>query len=163
MSQITYHLVSLTEIHTLVENRIAFALELTGSKPQEEVNALKNQLTDYFTKATKDKSCISYISKYDGKVAGIGSIHIREMPGNFKNPSGKWGYIMNMYTLPEFRRKGICSGILNALIESATQSGITAFELHATKEGELVYKKNGFENHIEPSLRRYILAPNGNY
>ena len=53
-------------------------------------------MTEYFSKAIQDNTCISFIAKCDEDVADIGSVHLREMPGNFKNPSGKWGYIMNM-------------------------------------------------------------------
>ncbi|MEP7196097.1 MAG: GNAT family N-acetyltransferase [Saprospiraceae bacterium] len=156
MSNITYHKTTTDNIQTLVENRILFALELGDEQPQEKIEALRKQLTDYFSKATADKTCISFIAKCDGTVAGIGSVHIREMPGNFKNPSGKWGYIMNMYTVPSFRRKGICKNILNLLVEEGKKYGITAFELHATKEGENVYTKEGFVYHQEPTLRRFV-------
>jgi hypothetical protein len=46
-------------------------------------------MTEYFSKAIQDNICISFIAKCDEDVAGIGSVHLREMPGNFKNPSGK--------------------------------------------------------------------------
>ena len=89
---------------------------------------------------------------------GIGSVHIRRVPGNFKNPSGVWGYLMNMYTLPEYRGRGICSRILTLLVDEGRQLGITAFELHATEQGRPVYEKNGFEIHHEPTLRKYTQA-----
>lgn len=154
--KITYNKASHNDIQTLVENRILFAIELTGEQTREEINNLKIQMTDYFSRAIAENKCISIIAKCDGVIAGIGSVQIREQPGNFKNPSGKWGYIMNMYTVPSFRRKGICKGILNELVAEAAQFDITAFELHATKEGELVYKQNGFKIHNEPTYRKFI-------
>ncbi|HMG14136.1 MAG TPA: GNAT family N-acetyltransferase [Saprospiraceae bacterium] len=155
-NQISYHKASQEDTKTLVDYRIIFALELSGEQPKESVAALRDQMTKYFHKATSDNSCISYFAKIDNNIAGIGSIHIREMPGNFKNPSGKWAYVMNMYTVPEFRRMGGCAGILNALLDEGKKMGITAFELHATKKGERVYVKNGFEPHPEPSFRKFI-------
>jgi predicted acetyltransferase len=155
MNTITYNRATQADVETLVENRILFALELNGEQPQEKVDALRKQMTAYFLKATLDNSCISFIAMCDQQVAGIGSVHLREVPGNFKNPSGKWGYIMNMYTVPAFRRKGICKGILNALMEDATKLGAMVFELHATEEGEFVYKQNGFEIHNEPTYRNF--------
>ena len=62
---------------------------------------------------------------------------------------------MNMYTLQEFRKKGICTSILKILIDEGVLAGITAFELHATKEGEPIYKNNGFKIHSEPTYRLY--------
>jgi|SRR6185436_3205210 len=156
MSSITYRKANQNDIQTLVDTRILFAVELKGEQPREIIDALKIQMTDYFIKATAANTCISFIGECDGKIAGIGSVILREQPGNLNNPSGKWGYIMNMYTLPEFRRKGICKGILKELIEEALKSGTTAFELHATKEGEFVYKQDGFKIHNEPTFRKYF-------
>jgi predicted acetyltransferase len=154
--KITFHKASPKDVSTLVEYRIMFALELSGKQNEEVVDALRIQMANYFSKATANNTCISFIAKSDDKVAGIGSVHLREMPGNFKNPSGKWGYIMNMYTIPEFRRKGICKNILNLLVEEGKAIGITAFELHATKYGEMVYLQEGFIHHNEPTLRKWI-------
>lgn len=156
MKNITYYKATINDTSVLVENRILFALELSGEQDQGIIQVLRKQMTDYFSKATADNTCISFIAKCNGIVAGIGSVHLREMPGNFKNPSGKWGYIMNMYTVPGFRRRGICKNILNLLVEEGKQFGITAFELHATEEGVLVYSQNGFELLDEPMYRKFI-------
>lgn len=153
---ITYNIASEEDIPALVEKRIRFATELAGQQKEETVSTLKRHLNVYFQKAMKDGSCISIIARSGDQVAGTGSVIIREQMGNFKNPSGKWGYIMNMYTLPEFRRKGICTGILNALTGEARKMGIPAFELHATHDGEFVYRQNGFTIHKEPAYRKYI-------
>ncbi|MBK9734102.1 MAG: GNAT family N-acetyltransferase [Saprospiraceae bacterium] len=156
MDIISYQKATIDDTSVLVDNRILFAIELSGAQSPELIQRLNQQMTDYFSKATEDNSCISIIARCDGKVAGIGSLLVREMPGNFKNPSGKWGYIMNMYTIPEFRRKGICTSILHLLTEEGKKIGITAFELHATAEGEKVYTQEGFIHHNEPTLRKWI-------
>lgn len=156
MNTIKYHKATTSDIKSLVDSRIVFALEISGSQPQEQVEVLRKQMTYYFSKAIPDNSCISFIARSNDEIAGIGSVQFREQPGNFKNPSGKWGYIMSMYTYPAFRRQGICKNILNLLIEEGKKYGITAFELHATPSGEIVYKANGFEIHKEPTYRKYI-------
>jgi GNAT superfamily N-acetyltransferase len=156
MSNITYYLATINDIAILVENRILFALELSNGQHEAAIPGLRKQMTDYFIKASNDNTCISVIAKCEDTVAGIGTIVYRELPGNFKNPSGKWGYIMNMYTVPSYRRKGICKRILDLLVEEGMKKGITSFELHATTEGEFVYKQNGFKIHNEPTYRKFI-------
>lgn len=160
MNNITYHKATINDSSILVEYRILFAIELSGEQNQEAIQELSKQMTNYFSKATADNTCISFIAKCDGVVAGIGSVLLRETPANFKNPTGKWGYIMNMYTIPTFRRKGICKSILALLVEEGKKYGITAFELHATSEGEFVYKQNGFEIHNEPTYRKFTNETN---
>ena len=140
----------------MAKNRVAFAIELNGKQSAEKIEALETQLTNYFAKATADNTCISFIAMCNNEFAGMGSVHLRDMPGGFKNISGKWGYIMNMYTIAKYRRKGICKNILHLLVQESTNIGITAFELHATEEGEMVYKQEGFTQHIEPTYRKLV-------
>jgi len=154
--EIAYHKATEKDISTLVDVRIQFAIELAGERAEAVKQELREQMTHYFTKATADGTCISFIATYGNENAGIGSMIIREQPGNFKNLSGRWGYIMNMYTVSAFRRRGICSGILKELVEEGRKMGVTAFELHATASGEPVYLKNGFQLHREPTLRKFI-------
>ena len=157
MDTITYYKAAADDVPLLVEYRIRFATELKGRPSPEMEAGLRKQLTRYFSEATVNNTCISFIAKNGDTVAGIGSVHIHQMPGNFGNPSGRWGYIMNMYTVPEFRKQGISSRILQELVEAGRQAGVTAFELHATKFGESVYLKNGFQFHTEPTLRKYFV------
>ncbi|MBL0105466.1 MAG: GNAT family N-acetyltransferase [Bacteroidetes bacterium] len=156
MGTITYHRVSADDCEILAETRISMTIELTGDQPQEIKDKLKLQLVAYFKKATEDNTCISYLAKVNGEIAGIGSVHLREMPGNFYNLSGKWAYVMSMFTLPAFRRKGVCTGILKVLMEDARKEGFNAFELHASTEGKFVYEQNGFQEHKQPTFRRYF-------
>ena len=43
-------------------------------------------------------------------------------------------------------------------MEEGKKYGITAFELHATKDGERVYIQEGFVHHNEPTLRRWVTS-----
>jgi hypothetical protein len=104
----------------------------------------------------QNNSFIVYLAKRGNEIAGMGGIVIRQQPGSFKNPSGRVGYIMNMYTFPFFRRMGICTKILNLLLTEAGLFGINAFELHASEMGEKVYELNGFVKHNEPTYRKFI-------
>ena len=155
MSSISYHKAGTEDVPTLIELRTLFAMELSGNRSEEAYEQLRAQLENYFTGATASGECISIVAKCGSEVAGIGSLMVRNQPGNLKNPSGKWGYIMNMYTVQAYRRRGICKGILDHLLQEGRKVGITAFEMHATPAGEMVYKNNGFAIYEEPTYRRY--------
>lgn len=53
---------------------------------------------------------------------------------------------MNMYTSPEYRRKGIAYKTLDLLVEEAKRIGITSISLEATTLGRPLYEKYGFIN-----------------
>lgn len=155
MNEINYYRATIADIDEVIEHRIQFHTEFWGPQPVELINELTRYLRIYLQVALVDNSYIAWLAKCDDTLAGGGGVVMRESPGNFKNPSGKVGYLMNMYTIPEHRKKGICGTILNKLILSANEIGIYAFELHASKAGEPVYVKNGFEIHNEPTYRRF--------
>lgn len=155
-NQIAYTLATTTDLQTLIDYRLEFLIEYWGKQPKEAVDELRAYLHSYFSRFIKDGSYACFLARENGKVVGIGGMIIREQPGNFKNPNGRVGYLMNMYSIPSHRRKGICSTILNKLVEEGKARGVTAFELHATKEGETVYPQHGFKIHNEPTYRRYL-------
>ncbi len=51
---------------------------------------------------------------------------------------------MNMYTKPEYRRKGIAYKTLDILVEESKAKGISAISLEATDMGRPLYEKYGF-------------------
>jgi ribosomal protein S18 acetylase RimI-like enzyme len=51
---------------------------------------------------------------------------------------------MNMYTSPEYRRKGIAYKVLDMLVKDAKSMGILAISLEATVMGLPLYEKYGF-------------------
>lgn len=51
---------------------------------------------------------------------------------------------MNMYTNPEYRRKGIAYKMLDMLVKDTKEKGITAISLEATDVGRPLYEKYGF-------------------
>jgi GNAT superfamily N-acetyltransferase len=152
----TYHIAGMQDVPLLVDLRVEFLEEYWGEQPSAAREELKRCLRDYYTRAINDHSYLSYYAKADNTIVAIGGMIFRQQAGNFNNPSGRICYLMNMYTIPSYRRKGICSKILNLLIENARVKGVTAFELHATPEGEPVYLKHDFKKHGEPTYRKYF-------
>lgn len=69
---------------------------------------------------------------------------IVEKPANPSFITGKTGTLLNVFTKPEFRRKGIANKLLNMAIEDAKNMDLSFIDLHATKEGYPLYLKNGF-------------------
>jgi GNAT superfamily N-acetyltransferase len=153
MEGVSFIRATTNEIPGLCANRIAFLRELTGEGSDEEAAALKSQLEAYFEEALESGEYVSWLAVHEENIIGAGGMVMRRQPGSFRNPSGKVGYIMNMYVLPDHRRRGISAGLLEKLIAEGKQHGVTMFELHATQEGEPVYVRRGFKKHGEPTYR----------
>ena len=87
-------------------------------------------------------------------VACGGAAIIQRLPGP-STPTGRWGYVQWMATDPEYRRRGLASALLNAIVEWLEARGVENIELHATPAGEPLYRSFGFGDPPSPELRRY--------
>lgn len=135
----------LNDLDLLIKNRLKFLDEVPGQEHiQQDVEILEKSLRDYFSCAITGKTFVAFIAEYEGIVASAGGLVIRYQPGNYTVPMGKTGYILSMYTLPEYRKNGLGSMIFEKLIEYGKSVNIEKFELHATNDGEPIYRKYGF-------------------
>ena len=95
-------------------------------------------------RALTDGSHTAYLV-FDGAIfVGSGGVSYFQVMPTYHNPSGCKAYIMNMYTKPEYRRKGIANNTLKLLVEDARCRGINAISLEATRMGRPLYEKFGF-------------------
>lgn len=156
MPFITYHKANLSDIEILIEFRLKLLLDIFESPGPEKEEELKTGFRAYFQKVLTNQTFIAFVAKSGEAVVGTGGMILREQPGNFRNPSGKVGYILNMFVEPGFRRMGICTRILDLLAEEAHQKDTHLLELFASKEGRLVYSNRGFVEHPEPSYRKHL-------
>jgi predicted GNAT family acetyltransferase len=61
------------------------------------------------------------------------------------NETGNTGYILNVFTDPKYRRKGLATELMNKLKQDAKERNVSKLLLHATDMGKLVYEKLGYE------------------
>lgn len=97
-----------------------------------------------YKKALIDDSHIAYLV-FDGETfAGSGGVSFFQVMPTYHNTSGKKACIMNMYTVPKYRRRGIAYQTLDKLVKEAKDKGIFAISLEATDMGRPLYEKYGF-------------------
>ena len=109
-----------------------------------EMSDVKEQSYLYYQKALSEDSHVAYLVFDGNEFVGTGGISFFQVMPTFHNPTGNKAYIMNMYTKPEYRRKGIAYKTLDLLVAEAKQRGIDAVSLEATDMGKPLYKKYGF-------------------
>lgn len=76
-------------------------------------------------------------------VAGVGMITL-DWPPHPLHEEPLRGYILNVYTQPEYRGKGISKRLMREAMAEAVRRKITLVTLHASKMGRPVYEKLGF-------------------
>ena len=88
----------------------------------------------------------------DGRVAAGAGITILPWPGSPRDPAPRRGWIQNVYTEPEFRRRGLARRLMETLVEWCRADGFYAITLHASPEGRPLYESMGFHNTNEMRL-----------
>jgi ribosomal protein S18 acetylase RimI-like enzyme len=88
-----------------------------------------------------------------GKLAAcaIGSIEYR-LPGP-NNPSGRTGYVFNVATDVDQRRRGYGRACVAGLLDWYRRRGVTKVDLKASPDGEPLYASLGFIRSEDPAMR----------
>lgn len=152
--------IQLQDVSLLVDYRLKYLAELQGEQAMQNIEVTRKGLEDYFSKGIKQKRFFAFIAEFDGVVVSFGGMVLKEIPGDFSSSTYLEGDILNMYTVPDARRKGISQLILHALIKEAVKRGISKVALHTSKDGEHLYRKNGFAEPVYPYLELVINPEN---
>lgn len=139
-----YKRATLEDINTLVETRIEVLRAANKLCADTDMGEVERQSYLYYQKALSDGSHIAYLVFDESGCIGTGGVSFFQVMPTYHNPSGKKAYIMNMYTNPKYRRKGIAYKTLDMLIKEIKSKGISSISLEATDMGRPLYEKYGF-------------------
>ena len=110
----------------------------------------------YFAAAIPTGEFRAWVAEAGGRVLASGGLVIHAIPPTPQALAGREGYIMNLYTLPEWRRRGIARAIMQAILEHLRAEGVSLASLHATEMGRPLYVELGFRPTNE---LRLVLEP----
>ena len=65
------------------------------------------------------------------------------------HPTGHRAHLMNVYTVPTYRRQGAARAMVSALVDEAKGRGVTEISLDATEAGRPLYEALGFRANEE--------------
>ncbi|MBQ2405768.1 MAG: GNAT family N-acetyltransferase [Lachnospiraceae bacterium] len=131
------------DIKELIRLRIAYMIDDFGGVSDHEKECMEKQLPDYFNRKLGNE-LVAFIAKDDNRIVSVAYLQIIEMPANSILLNGLYGEVLNVYTEPEYRGKGLCTQLINNLIEYGKKRGLGRVDLSATEEGYPIYKKVGF-------------------
>lgn len=139
-----YKQATLEDIDLLTKTRIEVLRAANQLPDDTDMSEVERTSYNYYQKALRDGSHIAYLV-FDGKLfVGAGGVSFFQVMPTYHNPSGNKAYIMNMYTNPAYRRKGIAVKTLDMLVHDIKDRGVTAISLEATDMGRPLYEKYGF-------------------
>lgn len=133
----------------LIQDDLDIFIEMRINQLQEEgaesTLDLKPQLYEYYTKHLKEGTFVSWLAVDDRKIVGTSGMSFVEKPPYYSNPYGKIGLLSSMYTLKEYRKKGIAKELLDRVVNEAKDYGCGAVQITASDMGVLLYTDYGFK------------------
>lgn len=143
---------SINDKENFIKMRVSLFKELGEIDENSEIDELVKETGTYYTNHI-DKDLFCWFAKIDNKIAAVASMCIFCRIPYFQNPVGLEGYILNVYTLPEFRNKGAASKLITEIITFSKNSAIKKLWLNSSEAGKEIYKSLGFkENENEMEL-----------
>lgn len=135
---------NINDIEILTKYRIKVLRAANKLDEAVDMSLVEQQSYEYYKNSLKDESHIAYLVFDKDKVIGTGGVSFYRVMPTYNNSTGLNAYIMNMYTAPEYRRKGIAYKTLDLLVSEAKEKGILHISLEATNMGRPLYEKYGF-------------------
>lgn len=133
------------DIGVLTDLRIAYLNEDLGVISDENLELMKSTLPSYYTKHL-NKDLMVYVARDGEDIVSCAFLLIVEKPMSPSFITGKTGTVLNVYTKPDYRKKGYAKKLITTMLEDAKVEGLSIIELKATEDGYLLYKSVGFED-----------------
>lgn len=150
---------TLADINALARHRVGMYRDM-GVVPDSEEERLFAASSAYFRIALESGEYLAWLATPTSSpeiiVAGAGLI-VRSMiprPGHEGAVEVREAQVVNVYTEPEWRRRGIAALLMQHVLDYTRASGIGRVSLHASDEGRALYESLGFTATNEMRLTR---------
>lgn len=135
---------TLADLEALVALRVALLREMGAASAADE-GLLAAAIRRYLAVELPARRFLAWVAAgADGAVVACGGLVFAQKPPSPQNHSGREAYIMNMYTAPGWRGRGLAARLFAAIVAHARESGAGAIRLHATPDGRGLYARAGF-------------------
>ena len=139
---IIFNKATIEDINELIKMRVNYLNEDYGELTDDQVEKIIKSLPDYYVKhLNKDLSV--YVARTENIISCC-FLLVSEKPANPSFIHGRTGTVLNVYTVPGYRRKGIAGKLVKQLLLDAENMELDFVELKSTDEGYNLYRSLGF-------------------
>ena len=144
---------SLSDAEIIVEQRRGMFLGM-GFPDDEKLAAMTEKFRPWLkAKVSSGEYRAWFAVAEDGAVVAGSGLWLIEWPPHLIGLASHRGNILNVYTHPDHRRRGLGKQLTQAAVDWCKQNGIDFVFLNASKEGRAVYEALGFQQGSEMRIR----------
>ena len=140
---IVYGQATKKDIDELIRLRLAFIEDDHGPVSPHDKVCIEQQLLSFLNRKLGTE-LIVFVARDARNIVSVAYLNLFEMPANCRLLNGLFGEVFSVYTLPQYRGQGLCTTLMQQLVEEAKSRGLSCIDLRATKDGYPIYKKLGF-------------------
>ena len=140
------------DIDLLIELRMAYLEAENENISNADKDKIRPQIIKYFTEHI-DNDFIAMIAYDNDRAVSTVFMVMSNKPANLSFINGITANILNVYTHPDYRRRGIATKVMNKLIDEAKKYEVSCIDLYATEQGKPLYEKLGFKNPKNTAMR----------
>lgn len=120
--------------------------EELGRYPDVGGPAFRDAAAAAFAHTIARGTCVAWLAQSDaGEPIGSNALLVFPRLPSPESLARSEGYLLNVYTAPQWRRQGVATKLVAASIERAKALGLARIRLHATAEGQRIYAAAGFQ------------------
>jgi GNAT superfamily N-acetyltransferase len=151
---VTIRLATIADLELISWHRARMFQDM-GELPPDSFDSFRVQSRDQLQHMFERENYVGWLANPENEpgriVAGAG-VQLREVPphpqinanGKIDIVSGRQAIIQNVYTEPEWRRRGLAALLIKRIIDWTREKGIDSLVLHASDEGRGLYERLGF-------------------
>jgi GNAT superfamily N-acetyltransferase len=154
----TIRLATMDDLPTISHHRYAMFAEM-GEWTREALDRMRAPSEAWMREKIEQGKYIGFLAVDEGGevVAGAG-LWLKEWIPNPDDITGRQGYILNVYTEPHARKRGLAKRLVTAAMDYCAERGIALVLLHPSDAGLPIYKSMGFQQSSEMRLQM-VLTP----
>jgi GNAT superfamily N-acetyltransferase len=142
--EITIRQASLQDLEVVLRLRLDMLREVGSLGEEARAAELVAANRRYLEAAIPEGRFLVWLAERAGRPVAIVALIPFERPPTGDNPAGLEGYVLNMYTVPSWRRRGLGARLLEQCIEYVRARGGRRLWLKATPAGRPLYEQAGF-------------------
>ncbi|HLK33520.1 MAG TPA: GNAT family N-acetyltransferase [Terriglobales bacterium] len=153
MDEITLRPATPADLAVVLHHRRAM-FEDMGYKDAAVLDAMERSCRPYFAQGLAEGWYRAWFAQNSaGEVVAGGGILILSWPSHPRDSQTRRPMIVNIYTEPAYRRRGLARRLMTAMLDWARQEGFGTVSLHASDFGRPLYESLGFKPTNEMRLQ----------
>jgi len=148
LSQASYTIrrATIDDIDALVQFRVAMQREVGKTPLSDPMAEFTRATREYMLTALPEGTFIAWVADADdGAIVGTSGLIFFKRPPTARDSASSDAYIINMYTVPEWRKRGIAGALVEQIITFVrTETSTKRIFLRAETEARPVYERAGF-------------------